>query len=135
MLERTNIDPLDLVKSKGVGVALPFSDKAVFRTTYETKEAIKYNLINLLLTGRQERYFNLNFGTNLKNLLFENITENQLDALKTSISETISIYYPKVNINNISASFNTSTSSILVQINYSIFQTNIEDDLLISIEQ
>lgn len=135
MLERTNIDPLDLVKSKGVGIALPFTDKAVFRTTYETKEAIKYNLINLLLTGRQERYFNLNFGSNLKNLLFENATENQIEALKDSITTLINQYYPKVIINQINTSFNTSTNSIIASISYSIARTNIEDELLISVEQ
>ena len=50
--EVKKIDPLDLQPRKAVGVALPFSGKAVFNSTFETKEAIKANLVNYLLTKR-----------------------------------------------------------------------------------
>ena len=43
--EIKKINPLDLTPSKGVGVSLPFSGNAVFNTTFETKDAIKSNLI------------------------------------------------------------------------------------------
>ena len=36
--EIEKINPLDLKPSKGVGVALPFSGRAVFNTTYQTKD-------------------------------------------------------------------------------------------------
>jgi len=40
------IDPLDLQPRKAIGVSLPFSGKAVFNSTYQSKDAIKANLIN-----------------------------------------------------------------------------------------
>ena len=41
------IDPLDLQPRKAIGVSLPFSAPAVFKSTYQSKDAIKTNLINL----------------------------------------------------------------------------------------
>ena len=35
------IDPIDLQPRKAVGVSLPFSGKAVFNSTFQTKDAIK----------------------------------------------------------------------------------------------
>lgn len=135
MLNRIKIDPLDLQPRKGVGVALPFSANAVFRTTFETKEAIKYNLVNLLLTGTGERYFNLGFGSNLRNFLFENITQPELEAIKDSISETIALYYPRVQITTFNITFEADNNTLLVEFKYRISQTNIEDEILINIEQ
>ena len=40
------INPLDLQPRKAVGVALPFQGRAVFNSTYTSKDAIKSNLIN-----------------------------------------------------------------------------------------
>ncbi len=59
-LTRRNV--LDLRPSTGVGVALPFNNpRGVFKTVYTTKEQLKYNLINFLLTDKRERIFNPNF--------------------------------------------------------------------------
>ena len=61
-----NINVLDLRPSTGVGVGLPFNAPGVFRTVYTTKEQIKYNLINFLLTDKRERIFNPTFGADRK---------------------------------------------------------------------
>ena len=135
MLNRIQIDPLDLQPRKGVGVALPFEANAVFRTTFETKEAIRFNLVNLLLTGTGERYFNLGFGSNLRNFLFQNITEAELQAVKNTISETIALYYPRVQITTFNLTFEGDNNALLVEFKYRITQTNIEDEILINIEQ
>ena len=52
------IDPRDLDKNKAVGISLPFNAGGVFRSTYATKDQIKSNLINLLLTYKGERIEN-----------------------------------------------------------------------------
>jgi hypothetical protein len=52
-----NINVLDLRPSVGVGVALPFNVPGVFKTIYTTKEQLKFNIINFLLTNKRERIF------------------------------------------------------------------------------
>lgn len=135
MSSRIQIDPLDLQPRKGVGVALPFQANAVFRTTFETKEAIKFNLVNLLLTGTNERYLNLGFGSNLRNFLFENVTDLEIQAVKDSITDLISAYYPRVQVTTFNITLEDDSNSLLVEFKYRITQTNIEDEILINIEQ
>ena len=47
--EVKKINPIDRQPRKAVGVSIPFSGKAVFNQTFETKEALKSNIINYLL--------------------------------------------------------------------------------------
>ena len=87
------INPLDLQPRKAIGVSLPFSGKAVFNTTYVTKDAIKNNLINYFLTGQGERYLNPSFGTVLRNLMFENINQDMVDRVKSTVKRGLTEYY------------------------------------------
>ena len=63
------INPLDRQPRKAIGIDLPFSAPAVFNSTHQTKDALKVNLINFLLTNRGERPLNPNFGGGLRELL------------------------------------------------------------------
>lgn len=129
------IDPLDRQPRKAIGVSIPFSGNAVFNSTYQTKDAIKANLINYFLTNKKERYFNLNFGSNITSLLFDNITPDKIDQIKATVEEEISLYFPRVLISefNIYTSIDSQTISVYLQ--YSVVDSNIEDEILINIEQ
>ena len=48
-IEFKKIMPIDLEPRKAVGLDLPFSGNAVFNSTFQTKDAIKANLINYFL--------------------------------------------------------------------------------------
>ena len=89
-------DPLDIRTSVGVGVNLPFSGNAVFNTTYTTKEAIKANLINYFLTNKGERYLNPLFGSDIRLLLFDNVSEDTIIELKARIISEIGTFFPRV---------------------------------------
>ena len=91
--EVRKIDPLDLRPSKGVGVSLPFTGQAVFNTTYETKDAIKTNIINFFLTGVGERFLNPTFGSGLRNLLFDQLTQDKIDQIKDIIQEGLNLFH------------------------------------------
>ena len=49
--------PLDQQKRKIIGFGFPLNAPAVFNPTYQTKDQIKANLINYILTNRGERVF------------------------------------------------------------------------------
>ncbi len=134
--EIRKIDPIDLQPRKAVGVSLPFSANAVFNSTYETKEAIKVNLINYLLTDKGERYFNPLFGLGLRRQLFENITQEKIQFLSDSIREGIRFYFPRIQINELLVESIPDQNIINVQIKYSVTDTNIVDQqIIIAIEQ
>ena len=95
------VNPLDLQKNIAIGVSLPFDGPGVFNSTYATKDQIKSNLVNLLLTDVGERVMNPTFGCNLKRFLFEGITDSNIELLVNSLGNSISIYIPEITVTNI----------------------------------
>ena len=112
------VNPLDLQKNIAIGVSLPFNAPGVFNSTFTTKDQIKSNLVNLLLTSTGERIMNPNFGTLLKRFLFEGITDNNLESLKDNLLNSISIYIPDITVTNIIITPNTDYNSIDLNIDY-----------------
>ena len=112
------INPLDLQKNIAIGVALPFNGPGVFRSTYTTKDQIKSNLINLLLTSVGERVMNPTFGCDLKRFIFEGITESNISNLKESLANSIAVFVPEVSVTDIIVVPNTDFNTIDLTINY-----------------
>ena len=133
--ETKKINPLDLQPRKAVGVALPFSGKAVFNSTYETKEAIKANLINYILTGKGERYHNPTFGSGIRNLLFENINRDKLNDLEFLVRDAIQRYFPRLEVLNINLQGAPDSNLISFTLNFRLTDTQIEDEITINFEQ
>jgi phage baseplate assembly protein W len=129
------INPLDLRESVGIGVSLPFTGKAVFNTTYTTREATKTNLINYFLTDKGERYFAPSFGSNIRKLLFDNINESKIEQVKYTITQEMQLYFPRVVITVFEVTGSPDLNTIRVYLKYSIDYTNIEDEILIDIQQ
>lgn len=134
MREFTRIDPLDLNKDQGIGVFLPFgsSPSPIFTTTFETKDALKINLVNFLLTQPGERYFNTTLGTPLRSLLFENLTPARLSTVKEFLTDSIQETFIRVKVNNLTLT--AENNSLLVELRYSITDTDIEDEIIVNIE-
>jgi phage baseplate assembly protein W len=112
------VNPLDLQKNIAIGVSLPFNGPGVFKSTYTTKDQIKSNLVNLLLTDKGERVMNPNFGTNLKRFLFEGITDNNLETLKDNILNSILNYISEITVTNITLVPNTDNNLVDLTIEY-----------------
>ena len=129
------IDPLDLQPRKAIGVSLPLSGKAVFNSTFQSKDAIKANLINFLLTGTGERFLNPFLGTGLRSFLFENINEGTIRRIKSDVTAGINNYFPRVVIRQLDVTGEPSNNSIVVFLKYQISESSIEDEIVINIEQ
>ena len=133
--EVERIHPLDLQPRKAVGVSLPFSGKAVFNSTYTTKDALKSNIINYFLTEKGERFLNPDFGVGLRALLFDQMTEDKGEEIKYKISQGLADWFPNVIINDIQVKSNPDTNTTTIYLSYSVAQTNIQDELVINFEQ
>ena len=127
------INVLDLRPSIGVGVALPFNTPAVFQTVYTTKEQLKYNIINFLLTNRRERVFNPNFGANIRNTVFDQISKETLDSLDAQIRAGISQYFTNVIITNLTFGGDPNQNLLTIQFSYTISNTGESDNITISL--
>ena len=132
--EVKKIDPLDLQPRKAVGVSLPFSGKAVFNQTFQTRDAIKTNLINYFLTARGERYLNPLFGNELQNLLFENLNQDSIRRVDSLVREDLSIFFPRIIPIDISTVGDPDTGTIQFALKYKVSDTNIEDEVVINFD-
>lgn len=128
------ISPLDLLQSTALGVKLPFSADNVFTSVYTTKEQYKYNIINYLLTDKNERPFNFNFGAGLRTYLFEQIETQTVDSLESYIRSQIEINFSSIKVKDISISVDSDRNSINISLSYIILNTNENDTVIIKIQ-
>ena len=105
IIDVTRVDPLDLQPNIAIGVSLPFNGPAIFNKTYSTKDQIKSNLINLLLTNKGERIMNPQFGADIKNVLFEGMVGDLISTIRSNISNAVSIFIPKIILDNVNVSW------------------------------
>jgi len=129
------IFPIDLQPRKALGVKLPFSSKAVFESTFETKDAIRNNIINYFLTGIGERYLNPTFGTPIRNLLFENITQENVDNIKSTVNRGLREFFPLVQPSDFRVTGDPDSNTVSLFLKYSIRDTSLEDEVVINFEQ
>ena len=128
-----NVDVLDTKPSTGVGIKVPFDGSTGINTTYTTKDAIKSNLLNFILTGKRERVFNPSFGSGVRELLFDPITEELIDQVDNLIRGGVEAYFPTVNIKELEVTLQPDSHTFNIYLNYSIINTNIEDELQINL--
>jgi phage baseplate assembly protein W len=126
------INPLDTRPGVGIGVSIPFNNLGVFKSTYTTKEATKVNLINYFLTNTGERYLNPTFGGNLRNFIFQQITDNNIEFLKEDIQSQLREIFPQVNVESIEILTSPDFNQVNIILKYSILNANNTDTLDIS---
>ena len=123
------VNPLDLQKNIAIGVSLPFTKP--FTSTYTTKDQIKSNLVNLLLTDVGERVMNPTFGCELKRFIFEGITDENASLITESITNSINIFVPEVTVTNITVIPNTDYNLIDINIDYILNISNTPDQVTV----
>jgi len=128
----TKIFPNDLRPSVAIGFDLPLNGEAVFISNYQTKDAIKNNLINYFFLNPGERPGNPSFGAGLRKYVFEQITNDNLDFIKEDIQQKILNNFPNVLIQSVETFQNPDFNTIMVSIKYNVRDTGINDQLELS---
>ena len=132
--EPKKINPIDLQPSRAVGFGFPLNGDAVFVPTFFTRDQIKANMINYLLTNKGERVFRPDFGADLRALLFEQILDVTTDDLKTNIQSDISQFFPNVEVVEIEFNNQPDENTINFTLKYRIVNFGIEDSVNILLQ-
>ena len=93
-------------------------------------EAVKRAVRNLILTNRFERPFHPEIGSDIRSLLFENMTPVVEVLLKDRIKETIDVYEPRADVTDIIVSGDTDRNEYRVQIEFRVL--NIPDPIIVT---
>ena len=152
------INPIDLDEARAIGITLPFGGQTVsdsgyskdntsatglsagtkpgtagstlFSLSYLTKDQVISNVRNLILTTRGERIMNPDFGTNIRNLLFEQNTPNIEEDVRESIEDAFQRYMPLVKIEDMIVT--QKEQRIHIMLGFSVEQYNINEVLEIT---
>jgi len=127
--------PIDTQPARAVGVALPFNAPGVFTSNYTTSKQLNSNLINFFLTNRGERVLDPTYGANLRAVIFEQITEGNLDALKSKIEIDLTTNFPDVRLANLDILGNEDLNSIQVNITYTVVLSGETDTISLNFNQ
>jgi phage baseplate assembly protein W len=132
MLKRPTytLNPQDVGQKRGIGINVLFNnDTSVFNQTFTTKEQVKANLINYILTNKGERFFNPSFGGDLRASLFE--PDTSFDSVAARLENEIYAYVPNIIIKDITITTYSDNNIVNITIDYSI--NNQQDNLVINL--
>ena len=80
-----------------IGITLPLQfGESTFEQSFQTKDQIKSNIKNLLLTKRGERIIQPEFGSGLQSLLFEQNVDDLEGRIEDTINESLEQWLPYV---------------------------------------
>jgi phage baseplate assembly protein W len=129
-------NPINLNRNITVGISLPFNKPSAFRSTYDFKQQIKFNLVNLLLTNRGERVYNPDFGTDIRKQIFNQMVEGTFEALSDDISSTIAAYIPEITVEKLTVTPGPvyNNNAVVVDLTYRINISNESDTITINFE-
>ena len=115
--------------NRGLGIKLPFNTHNVFTINYTTKDQIKSNLTNYMLTNKGERPFNPEFGADLRKLLFDQ--NSDFTVAKEVLLDNLGSYFPMITVNNLDFTADLQRNLLNIKLDYSIKKD--ADSILIQI--
>jgi|TARA_B110000908_G_C10207865_1_gene428640 hypothetical protein len=125
----TRIFPNDLRPRVAIGIDLPLNGPVAFIPNYQTKDSIRNNLINYLLTNPGERILNPTFGGGLRTYIFTQIETDKFEFIRDDLQDKIGSNFPDIKLNNVEVLQSVNENTIQILIDYSIPNTNVNDTL------
>lgn len=93
-----------MANGKYININYPFKDskKGLFLDlNSDDNQAIKADLLHLILTRKGQRLYKPDFGTDLMKFIFEPEDGMTLNAIKEEIRNVVKIYLPSLNLDEI----------------------------------
>ena len=107
-----------------INIKFPFDDdpKGKFlEMTQTNEEAIKSDLLHLLLTTRRERLYLPSFGTNLRQYIFEQNDGVVHEGIKKELQQAINRFIPGLQVNEITVTKSESNEhAAIARLDYTV---------------
>lgn len=121
-----------MAQKRFINIQFPFSDDPegkFLEMNTDSKRAIKADLMHLLLTNKGERLYMPDFGTNLRQYIFEQNDLPSHESIKNEINKTIKKFIPNLNITKLTVSESEDNiHAVVVRIDYSVTITAFESN-------
>jgi phage baseplate assembly protein W len=89
---------------KNINIDFPFKNSPTgdFLNLNKTSaEAIKADIMHIILTNKGERYYLPDFGTNLRNYIFEQSDSISYEEIRNEVVTSLTKFIPNLKVNNI----------------------------------
>ena len=107
-----------------INIQYPFKDSKkgfLVQLTETDQDAVKSDLMHLLLTNKGERFYLPNFGTNLLKFIFEPNDSLTLASIKEDITDTVARFLPNLQVNEVLVNKTPNSSKeATVRVDYTI---------------
>ncbi len=108
-------------KAKMYGYNPPFiGGSQNIMSRQEDKELIKNDLLQLLLTVPGERVMRPSYGVNLRNFVFEDLTDIALEVLRDELVTKISEYERRIKVRKVDVIGDTNRLGVQITIAYTL---------------
>jgi phage baseplate assembly protein W len=88
------------------------------------ESAIKESIKNIILTNKGERPFNPEFGSNIRQMLFENVTPQTIDVTKELVREAIENFEPRCELIGVDVTGDIDRNDIRVDIVFRVINND-----------
>ncbi len=112
-----------MAKQRFINIDFPFKDSPegfYFKLNSTNTDAIRSDLLHLLLTNKGERLYMPDFGSDLKKYIFEPNDSITHEQIKDNLNENIKRYMPNLIINDISFKNDDIEELIIVELTYTV---------------
>lgn len=91
--------------------------------TYVNEESVKSSIKNIILTNKAERFFDSQFGCDIKSMMFENISPSTEAAIQNFIVTAIENYEPRAQLINVTVSADPDQNAYVATIVFNTINT------------
>ena len=115
----------------GIGWAFPvcLSGGRVLMSEYE--KDIREAIFVILRTNPGERVMRPEFGAGLRDFLFESISTETIERLRTRVSQALIDFEPRIDVNSLAINVDTSEpNKLLIEMHYTVRATNTQHNLV-----
>ena len=105
---------------KYISMSFKFNPLSGDLITLKNENAIARAVRNIILTTPGEKFFDPDFGSNINEILFENVSEITADSIKEEIENSLQNYEPRVEIIEVNVNPNYNSNNFDVIISYRI---------------
>jgi len=112
-----------MAKQRFINIDFPFRDSEngyYFKLNDTDKDAIRSDLLHLLLTNKGERLYLPDFGSDLRKYIFEPNDSITHDDIRDNLNETIKKYIPNLYVNDITFNNDDIQELIIVELKYTV---------------
>ena len=97
--------------------------------------SVTQSVLNILQTNHGERPFNYNFGANLRQYLFENMTNITAANMSTSINTALANHEPRIEVLNTNIQARADANEVNITVTGRVLSSNEILDISTSIER